>query len=110
MCLSALLSFYSLSLYLKHCSFTLSSATTTTTITTTTITTLFFPQGVRPQSFLKIEDEDVKYIVDWCTRLHNAESRREEEEKEEEEEEGQVIDTWWWKRRRRRKERRRKSL
>ncbi|KAG0713457.1 Serine/threonine-protein kinase WNK1 [Chionoecetes opilio] len=29
--------------------------------------------GVRPQSFLKIEDEDVKYIVDWCTRLRNAE-------------------------------------
>ncbi|KAK8749866.1 hypothetical protein OTU49_015103, partial [Cherax quadricarinatus] len=29
--------------------------------------------GVRPQSFLKIEDEDVKYIVDWCTRLHNEE-------------------------------------
>lgn len=29
--------------------------------------------GVRPQSFLKIEDEDVKYIVDWCTRLQNIE-------------------------------------
>lgn len=30
-------------------------------------------QGVRPQSFFKIEDEDVKYIIDWCTRLHNEE-------------------------------------
>ncbi|XP_063604855.1 serine/threonine-protein kinase WNK3-like isoform X7 [Penaeus indicus] len=29
--------------------------------------------GVRPQSFFKIEDEDVKYIIDWCTRLHNEE-------------------------------------
>merc|ERR1739840_36531 len=29
--------------------------------------------GVRPQSYFKIEDAQVKDIIDWCTRLHNEE-------------------------------------